>query len=92
MVYAARRACTGGNLSQKLWQISRDHRLVHVVARQLLQVLVHMHARGVAHGDIKPQNFMFLSGDAPLSDPNNLVAIDFNACTTSRTHLPPLAP
>ena len=93
---AARRACTGGSLYQHLTPIARDHRLVHVVTRQLLQVLVYMHACGVAHGDIKPENFMFLSEDAPLNDPNNLVAIDFNACTTSRAppalHLPPYHP
>ena len=35
------------------------------VARQLAEVLAHMHSKGCMHGDIKPENVLFHNATSP---------------------------
>lgn len=46
------------------------------VARQLAEVLAHMHSKGCMHGDIKPENVLFRNATSP-----DILVCDFgHAC------------
>ena len=74
-LYMVEEYCSGGTLEQRLQQ--RGGRLpppeAAVVLRQMLRGVLCCHAHGLAHRDIKPDNFVFASRDEEAS----LKLIDF---------------
>ena len=58
--------CSGGSLQRKL--AGRPHatglaeREAKSIASQVGAALAHMHAMGIAHRDVKPENILFLDG------------------------------
>lgn len=57
--------------------ISRDHQAVRLIMFQLLQALESLHAKGIVHRDVKPDNLL-------ITPDRGLLAIDFGACTDLR--------
>ena len=74
-LYMVEEYCSGGTLEQRLQQ--RGGRLpppeAAVVLRQMLRGVLCCHAHGLAHRDLKPDNFVFASRDEEAS----LKLIDF---------------
>ena len=69
----------------------RDFELVKLYARQILEALVHLHAAGILHGDIKPLNVVRSGGRFKLIDLGSAVRFGNFAGTSkmSTAYLPP---
>ena len=61
-VYMITELCTGGELYRKI--IQTDHMKENFAVRifkQILQAINYCHAKGIAHRDLKVENFLFES-------------------------------
>lgn len=68
-VYIVMELCSGGELFDRIKAKGRySERDASRVLRQLFEAIAHMHERKVAHCDLKPDNFLFVTGadDAPI--------------------------
>lgn len=87
-VYLVMEICKGGELFDRIVQEQKVNkgrgayceRDAANILRQLFSGLEYMHARNIAHCDLKPSNFLFES-EAPDA---NLKIIDFGTCFFSR--------
>ncbi|KAK3243887.1 hypothetical protein CYMTET_46478 [Cymbomonas tetramitiformis] len=57
--------------------ISKDHQAIRLIMFQLLQALESLHAKGIVHRDVKPDNLL-------ITPDRGLLAIDFGACADLR--------
>jgi len=68
-LYIVMELCTGGELFDRIKsQGSYSEKDAALVLRQMFEGIKYMHSKGIAHCDLKPDNFLFLSKakDAPL--------------------------
>jgi calcium-dependent protein kinase len=77
-LYIIMERCDGGELYdriQKMDGFSESH--AQQLIRCIMSALYFLHEQGIAHCDLKPENFVFKSGDPKHKDYNTLKLIDF---------------
>ena len=82
-VYVVSELLRGGDLrdSQTAWSGGMPHRTALRIALQLARALAHLHGRGVAHCDLKPENVL-LSAPFSAVGINDVKIVDFGFAVT----------
>lgn len=77
-LYIVMEHCGGGELYDRIQEMdgfSEKH--AQDLVRQMVSALYYLHKQGIAHCDLKPENFVFKSKDKDSKDYNTLKMIDF---------------
>lgn len=77
-LYIVMEHCSGGELYDRIQELdgfSEKH--AQDLIRQMVSALYYLHSQGIAHCDLKPENFVFKSRDKASKDYNTLKMIDF---------------
>ena len=81
-MYIVMQLCTGGELFERIERKGTyKENDARIVIKQMLEAIAYLHDKGIAHCDLKPENFLFLEDDQDkkVNNPksNQLLLIDF---------------
>jgi serine/threonine protein kinase len=57
----------GGSLQEKLWQKLNESQILEILV-QLLEGLKYLHCKSIVHGNLRPENILFVRGQLKIAD------------------------